>query len=290
MQGRYLLGIECDGASYHSARSARDRDRLRQQVLEGLGWRIHRIWSTDWFRDPDQELGRVEVAVRSARTAAVIPAPVPEPEPENPLERAPEPEPEVAPPNSPYAVANLEIGRLWQPLHETSPGKLADWIGRVVEVESPVNLDEVTLRVREAAGVGRSGSRIRKQMRLGASVGVNQGLYRIDAGDFLWRSDHEAVEVRRRDGDTPHSLRNPWRIAPEEIDTALVHAVRVSYGIAPADAVREAIRLFGFKRAGPKIVQRFRLVLDQLLVSGDLEREGALLQVPDAAGRGDSAR
>ena len=288
--GRYLLGIECDGASYHSARSARDRDRLRQQVLEGLGWRIHRIWSTDWFRDPDQELDRVEGAVRSARTAAVIPSPVPEPEPEKPLERAPEPEPEVAPPNSPYTVANLQTGQLWQPLHETSPGQLADWIGRVVEVESPVHLDEVTLRVRKAARVGRSGSRIRKQMRLGASVGVNQGLYRIDAGDFLWRPDHETVEVRRRDGDTPHSLRNPWRIAPEEIGTALVHAVRVSYGIAPADAVREAIRLFGFKRAGPKIVGRFRLVLDQLLVSGDLEREGALLQVRDAAGRGDSAR
>ena len=288
--GRYLLGIECDGASYHSARSARDRDRLRQQVLEGLGWRIHRIWSTDWFRDPEQELDRVEVAVRLARTAAVIPAPVPEPEPEKPLERAPEPEPEALAPTTPYTVANLEIGQLWQPLHETSPGQLADWIGRVVEVESPVNLDEVTLRVREAVGVGRSGSRIRKQMRLGASVGVNQGLYRIDAGDFLWRPDHEAVEVRRRDGDTPHSLRNPWRIAPEEIGTALVHAVRVSYGIAPADAVREAIRLFGFKRAGPKIVGRFRLVLDQLLASGDLEREGSLLQVRDAAGRGDSAR
>ena len=110
--GRYLLGIECDGASYHSARSARDRDRLRQQVLEGLGWTIHRIWSTDWFRNPEQELGRVEVAVRSARTAAVIASPVPASEPEKPLERAPEPEPEVAPPTTPYTVTNLQIGRL----------------------------------------------------------------------------------------------------------------------------------------------------------------------------------
>ena len=50
--GRYLLGIECDGATYHRSRSARDRDRLRQQVLENLGWRIHRIWSTDWFMNP----------------------------------------------------------------------------------------------------------------------------------------------------------------------------------------------------------------------------------------------
>lgn len=47
--GRYLCGVECDGASYHSARVARDRDRLRQQILEGLGWTIVRVWSTDWF-------------------------------------------------------------------------------------------------------------------------------------------------------------------------------------------------------------------------------------------------
>ncbi|MDB9445894.1 DUF4011 domain-containing protein [Anabaena sp. CS-542/02] len=49
--GEFLLGIECDGASYHSSPTARDRDRLRQQVLERLGWKIYRIWSTDWFRN-----------------------------------------------------------------------------------------------------------------------------------------------------------------------------------------------------------------------------------------------
>lgn len=55
----YLLGVECDGASYHSAKSARDRDRLRQEVLEGLGWHFHRIWSTDWFNDPRAEAERI---------------------------------------------------------------------------------------------------------------------------------------------------------------------------------------------------------------------------------------
>ncbi|MBT4337030.1 MAG: DUF4011 domain-containing protein [Bacteroidetes bacterium] len=54
--GRYLMGIECDGATYHSAKSARDRDRLRQTILERLGWNIKRIWSTDWFKNPDAEL------------------------------------------------------------------------------------------------------------------------------------------------------------------------------------------------------------------------------------------
>lgn len=69
--GRYLLGIECDGATYHSARSARDRDRLRQQILEGLGWRIHRIWSTDWFRNPQREAQRVIEAIEQARKQSI---------------------------------------------------------------------------------------------------------------------------------------------------------------------------------------------------------------------------
>ncbi|MEJ1968692.1 MAG: AAA domain-containing protein [Rhizomicrobium sp.] len=50
--GRYVLGIECDGAQYHASRSARDRDRLRQLVLEDHGWIIHRIWSADWYLRP----------------------------------------------------------------------------------------------------------------------------------------------------------------------------------------------------------------------------------------------
>ncbi|WP_143339701.1 AAA domain-containing protein [Ectothiorhodospira magna] len=57
--GRYLMGIECDGATYHSAKSARDRDRLRQMILERLGWRIRRIWSTDWFKNPQGELAPI---------------------------------------------------------------------------------------------------------------------------------------------------------------------------------------------------------------------------------------
>jgi len=55
----YLLGIECDGATYHSAKSARDRDALRQEILEQLGWRLYRIWSTDWFNDPRGETDKL---------------------------------------------------------------------------------------------------------------------------------------------------------------------------------------------------------------------------------------
>lgn len=64
--GRMLLAIEADGASYHSTPTARDRDRLRQQMLERLGWRFHRIWSTSWFNDQDREVERVMSAYEEA--------------------------------------------------------------------------------------------------------------------------------------------------------------------------------------------------------------------------------
>jgi len=64
--GRLVLAIECDGATYHSAPTARDRDRLRQEHLEALGWRFHRIWSTDWFLRPEQEIERAVSAYRAA--------------------------------------------------------------------------------------------------------------------------------------------------------------------------------------------------------------------------------
>ncbi|WP_172194791.1 DUF4011 domain-containing protein [Saccharibacillus qingshengii] len=58
---KYLIGIECDGANYHSSKVARDRDRLRQQVLEGLGWKIYRIWSQEWFKNRRHEVERLKL-------------------------------------------------------------------------------------------------------------------------------------------------------------------------------------------------------------------------------------
>lgn len=66
--GEFLMAVECDGAAFHSSRSARDRDRLRQEQLETLGWRIHRIYSTDWFIRPRAEFQRLCDSLASARS------------------------------------------------------------------------------------------------------------------------------------------------------------------------------------------------------------------------------
>ncbi len=73
LSGQYVLGIECDGATYHSARTARERDRLRQDVLEQMGWKIYRIWSTDWIKDPVTEGEKLIEAVENALKNYTVP-------------------------------------------------------------------------------------------------------------------------------------------------------------------------------------------------------------------------
>ncbi|NQL65849.1 DUF4011 domain-containing protein [Streptococcus suis] len=64
--GRYLLAIECDGRAYHSSKTARDRDRLRQEILEGKGWKFYRIWSSNWLYDNNNEKKSIREAIKKA--------------------------------------------------------------------------------------------------------------------------------------------------------------------------------------------------------------------------------
>src|SRR4029077_21148011 len=77
---RMILAVEADGASYRDSGSVRDRDRLRKEHLERLGWRFHRLWSTNWFHDPDAEVARLREAYDKA-VAASPPPPAPPPLP-----------------------------------------------------------------------------------------------------------------------------------------------------------------------------------------------------------------
>jgi very-short-patch-repair endonuclease len=68
----YLLGIECDGSNYRSAPTARDRDKLRHELLEGLGWTLHRVWSSDWYEDRARELEALGSALGAASERARV--------------------------------------------------------------------------------------------------------------------------------------------------------------------------------------------------------------------------
>jgi very-short-patch-repair endonuclease len=99
---RMILAIEADGTSYHDSGSVRDRDRLRKEHLERLGWRVHRLWSTSWFTDQESELAKLRAAYDSA-VLANPPAPPASPPTSPPAATAP-PDPEPtwsAPPSAP---------------------------------------------------------------------------------------------------------------------------------------------------------------------------------------------
>ena len=66
-KSEYILGIECDGATYHSSKSARERDLYRQRFLESRGWVIHRIWSRDWWKNKDREIDNIKVKVEELK-------------------------------------------------------------------------------------------------------------------------------------------------------------------------------------------------------------------------------
>jgi very-short-patch-repair endonuclease len=87
---RMILAVEADGASYRDSGSVRDRDRLRQEHLERLGWRFHRLWSTNWFHDPDAEVAKLREAYDQAVASSPRVTP-PEPKPGNPEPANPEP-------------------------------------------------------------------------------------------------------------------------------------------------------------------------------------------------------
>ncbi len=161
--GRVVLAIEADGASYHSAGNARDRDRLRQQHLERLGWRFHRIWSTDWFADPDNEVAKIRAAYDQAvigsagngqypEQAAVTPPGPPQPEhgraTPRPIRQTPRP----------WLQPGLTIDQYSQ--HEL--GQLARWI------ESDGTLrteDQVLGEMMAELGFQRRGSKIEPALR-----------------------------------------------------------------------------------------------------------------------------
>lgn len=283
--GRYLIGIECDGAAYHNARSARDRDRLRQAVLEGLNWEIHRIWSTDWFRTPERELNKlIEVIERAKerpfhprdmhRAASDLPSKFSGNDPHE-ARTSTNTGARTINSSSKYQTADLHINLGSTELHLVDLRQLSQWLKDVVAVESPIFWLEAVRRVASAAGVQRLGSRIQDSFQRACQVGSRSGQFLIRDG-FLWRTD--AIEAMVRDrSDLPPSAKKIEHVAPEEIRVAVEHLVKESYGIAPDDVASGTCRLLGFGRATDEICSVIDRERDVLIANGRLVVRGGSL-------------
>jgi very-short-patch-repair endonuclease len=269
--GRYILAIECDGAAYHSSRSARDRDRLRQGVLEGLGWRFHRIWSTDWFRNPGQELERVIDAIETARIA--LPAIITGPQRAIVIERAPTPaeQPVAAPP----AYRKAQLPPQNGVLQEEKEAFIIDLISQVLDVEAPIHQDELTRRLMDAYGLKRMGTKIEAVLGAAIATGAKRKLmYRHDS--FIYLNARREAVVRNRT-DFAAAEKKIELVAPEELDMALLNIVRSGFSMTLDAAVSGALELLGFGRATARIGGAVQARIDTLLASGRLKLEDARL-------------
>jgi very-short-patch-repair endonuclease len=281
--GEYIIGVECDGATYHSSRSARDRDRLRQEVLEGLGWRLHRIWSTDWFRHPLRETDRLIAAIRTAsdhRSKPELPLPLPEVEPESPGTHVlvePLPEIPVSPDNVvPYTEIALRVG-LGRDLLDVSIGEIGRLCQRVVEWEGPVHTSEVARRIREAYGLQQTGSRILAHIVDGLVSQERAGV--IQGSQSFWRvTDRETTVIRDR-GHAALSIRKAAHIAPAEYQLALITALNDAVAITRADLLVQAARLFGFDRTGPDLKIELERHVQFMIDDGLIGQDGEMLVV-----------
>jgi very-short-patch-repair endonuclease len=157
--GRYLLGIECDGATYHSSATARDRDRLRQEVLEGLSWRICRIWSTDWLRDREGQVRRVEAALEKARQEGVREARSPD---ASPIAQKAEPPPDKAPTSSVTAAG--PDAPSFESIEDVPEPELRKVVAWLLHTFGATEKDELIQATARRLGFKRTGNRIQSRI------------------------------------------------------------------------------------------------------------------------------
>lgn len=265
--GRYLLGVECDGASYHSGATARDRDRLRQHVLEGLGWQLHRIWSTDWWIDPAQPMARLLARLEAL---AALPlageAPVPEivaaPEPganagpeetqDTAQDTAQEATQEAGPPPAgagldQYAVARLAPGDP-DAFHEAaSIAILRAHLANVIRQEGPVLQQVLFRRVARAWGLARVGRRIEELLARLAAGSARQD---ADGAAVYWPEgvDPDNWSGLRVPSPQPDSRRAIDEIGLEELGNAAIYVLEQQGATSPEGLARAVSRLFGIGR------------------------------------------
>jgi len=272
--GSYLVGIECDGASYHSSTSARDRDRLRQGILESKGWKILRVWSTDWFNNPVRELQRLQTEIERAKTITS------QPSQSAPAEKTPQPplivrqesksEPTITTSYAiPYKLAHVSSTSQAKSIAEVPQYELRRLIEWVVTVESPIHADELVRRVARALGFERATTAIRQAVLTAAKQIAS---IRI-TGNFLDSRQPSKIQMRDR-SDLPAESRKIEYVAPEEIRDGILTIIRASLGDVPLnDLTREVRTALGFGRTTKDIETVIAAQVRWLIEANHLEEE-----------------
>jgi REase_MTES_1575/Protein of unknown function (DUF3320)/AAA domain len=266
--GTYILAIECDGATYHSALWARERDRLRQCVLEHLGWRFHRIWSTDWFYNRANEIQRLTTALEAAQAASIHGLEVPGSNNFSAQRPVDSVAGDIEIPDTverqmpPYQRAKVRASRTHEP-HEVHPSVLAELVEKIVDAEGPIHQDEVSRRVAEAFGKERAGARI-SSISVKALRRAKQHSDHLRDQDEFWftLAQQKSPPVRNRSEEQGPTLKAE-NISLMEIGAAISIAREDNAGGSDDELVRSAAQLLGFRRVGPELRMRLRSGLSE---------------------------
>jgi very-short-patch-repair endonuclease len=278
--GRYTLGIECDGAAYHSSRSARDRDRLRQAVLEDHGWIIHRIWGTDWFQRPTHQLQKTISAIERAKLAAdeafrqekaKAKAEGSEIARENELH---DDDPRFSALGQPYHIVDFKPPQNVEP-HQLTAREMADLLFNIIQEEGPIHEDELVSRVKDLWNYQRAGSRIQDAVAKGIrSLLVTK---RCSREDDCLSIPTAPVVVRNRET-APPGLKKPERLPPSEIRAAIFMFIDLNHGISLREIPIAVSRVFGFKTTSEVLRDVIKRQVQKLQRDGQIALENGLFQ------------
>lgn len=256
MPGRYLIGIECDGMTYHSSRSSRERDRLRQAVLEDHGWIIHRIWSTDWFQRPEEQLQKTLSAIQAAKKelenrsemslsrSRAVPVEIVTVERETVTEIGLETIEDSFNEAVAYVEAVPDVDTRFQ-IHETPVGVLAKIVEQIVLVEAPIHVNEVITRVRSAWGLQRAGARIEAIVKDAIKITTSNSSFCLEDG-FLY-SYSLSITLRDRTNVKSAGLRKSENISNKEMEAGIIDIINKSFGATQDELVNSVSRTMGFK-------------------------------------------
>jgi very-short-patch-repair endonuclease len=293
--GSFMLGIECDGSTYHSFKTARDRDRLRQQVLEGLGWKIHRIWSRDWVENRRIEIDKTLKAVREAQSRSETRGKETDCEPtesgsvntqgsptvnlkssidtEKPsVVLGPEPEQKALPQDVSVYMRTPLTSLHPSYMFESDTNTVADVLKRVVQQEGPIYKTEAARRVAANWQITRVGYRVQARIE---SIAQSNCPSVVVRGDFFWPKNMKESPVRvPAPGDEARSIEI---IALEEIEQAAVVVIKRNFGMTRDDLVHETARLLGHARTGDTVRSRIESGINRLIRRGIVHQNGERL-------------
>jgi len=276
---KYLIGVECDGATYHSSRVARDRDLLREEILRNMGWRLYRVWSTEWFQNRDATiklmLDNIERALSLDPMQSMLATALPEDKEYN---FKPLPVPRIIrkyKPGTPYCKSKRRINRELLML-DKNISHFKDILLNIIDYEDPIHEDILDERLKEVFGVQKIGVIIRANIKKSLVSLMRNNLVEHKKS-FVWIKDEE-LKTFRIPGD---NMKRPIRyISPQEISLAILYLVEDQFGIIREEIPHAVAKVFEVARTDPEEIDRIRDITDELIEKKQLVANGIRVNLP----------